>query len=164
MPAFLELSPGLVIWTIVNFSVFAFIIAKYGWKPMMDGLAARENAINESIQNAADANTEAKRVLDEAKARIANAQQEMMGIVREGKQQAEAMVQKAGDDAEVVKQQKIVESEREITRQKEEAIAELRGEVATLVVQATEMMLGRSMKDDDHKKIVESYVNEISKN
>ena len=164
MPAFLELSPGLVIWTIVNFSVFAFIIAKYGWKPMMDGLAAREDAINESIKNAADANTEAKRVLDEAKARIANAQQEMMGIVREGKQQAEAMVQKAGDDAEVVKQQKIVETEREITRQKEEAIAELRGEVATLVVQATEMMLGRSMKDDDHKKIVESYVNEISKN
>ena len=74
------------------------------------------------------------------------------------------MVQKAGDDADVVKHQKIEEAERDITRQKEEAIAELRGEVATLVVQATEMMLGRSMKEDDHKKIVESYVNEISKN
>ena len=164
MPAFLDLSPGLVFWTIINFSIFAFIIAKYGWKPMMDGLAAREAAINDSIKSAEDASAEAKEVLKEAKSRIANAQQEMMGIVREGKKQAEAMVQKAGEDADVVKHQKIEEAERDITRQKDEAIAELRGEVATLVVQATEMMLGRSMKEDDHKKIVESYVNELSKN
>ena len=76
MPSFLDLSPGLVFWTIINFSIFAFIIAKYGWKPMMDGLAAREAAINDSIKSAEDASAEAKEVLKEAKSRIANAQQE----------------------------------------------------------------------------------------
>jgi F-type H+-transporting ATPase subunit b len=84
--------------------------------------------------------------------------------VREGKAQAEAMVRKAGDDAEAVKQQKLVESQREIERQKDEAIKQLRAEVATLVVDATEKLLGRNLQGDDHKRIVEGYVNELSKN
>ena len=107
MPSFLELSPGLVIWTLVNFSIFAFIIAKFGWKPMRDGLAARENAITDAIKTAEATNAQAQAILQESKEKIANAQAEMMDIVREGKTQAEAMIRKAADEADVVKKQKI---------------------------------------------------------
>lgn len=164
MPSFLEMSPGLIIWTLVNFSIFVFIIAKFFYKPMRSGLEAREQTIANAIANAEKANAEATRILAESKERIAGAQQEMMAIVREGKAQAEAMVRKAADDAEAVKQQKLVESQREIERQKDEAIKQLRAEVATLVVDATEKLLGRNLQGDDHKRIVEGYVNELSKN
>ena len=123
-----------------------------------------EQTIANAIANAEKANAEAVKILAESKERIAGAQQEMMAIVREGKAQAEAMVRKAGDDAEAVKQQKLVESQREIERQKDEAIKQLRAEVATLVVDATEKLLGRNLQGDDHKRIVEGYVNELSKN
>lgn len=164
MPAFLELSPGLVIWTLINFSIFAFIIAKFGWKPMKEGLAARENSINESIRSAESANAEAQAILRESKERIAGAQAEMMAIVREGKTQADAMVRKAVEEADVVKHQKIVEAQREIERSKEDAIQALRNEMSSLVVEATEKMLGRNLQGDDHKRIAENYVNELSKN
>jgi F-type H+-transporting ATPase subunit b len=131
---------------------------------MRAGLEAREQTIANAIANAEKANAEATKILAESKERIAGAQQEMMAIVREGKAQAEAMVRKAGDDAEAVKQQKLVESQREIERQKDEAIKQLRAEVATLVVDATEKLLGRNLQGDDHKRIVEGYVNELSKN
>lgn len=164
MPAFLELSPGLVIWTLINFSIFAFIIAKFGWKPMRDGLAARENAINDAIKSAESTNAEAQAILQESKDKIANAQAEMMSIVREGKEQAEAMVRKAAEEADVVKKQKVEEASREIERQRDEAIQQLRTEVSTLVVDATSKMLGRSLQDDDHKRLADDYVNELSKN
>ncbi len=164
MPAFLQFDTGLVIWTLINFSIFAFIIAKFGWKPMRTAIASREQSIHDAIASAEMANAEAARILAESKERIAGAQQEMMAIVREGKTQAEAMVRKAGEDAEAVKQQKLVESQREIERQKDEAIKQLRAEVATLVVDATEKLLGRNLQGDDHKRIVEGYVNELSKN
>lgn len=131
---------------------------------MMNGLAARENGIREAIENANAANAEAKMMLQESKEKISNAQAEMMNIVREGKVQAEALVRKAADEAEIVKQQKLEEAQREIERQKDIAIAELRKEVSNLVVDATEKLLGRSLQGDDHKRLVETYVNELSKN
>ncbi|NQW30773.1 MAG: F0F1 ATP synthase subunit B [Ignavibacteria bacterium] len=164
MPGFLELSPGLVIWTLINFSIFTYIIAKYGWKPLKQGLAAREEVIANAISSAERANTEAKQILAESKEKIAGAQQEMMQIVREGKIQAEAMIRKAAEESESVKQQKLAESAREIERQKEIAIKELRAEVSSLVIMATEKLLDRTMQSDDHKKMVDAYVNEISKN
>ena len=33
-----------------------------------------------------------------------------------------------------------------------------------MVVDATSKMLGRSLKDEDHKRLAEDYVNELSKN
>ncbi len=164
MPAFLQFEPGLVIWTLVNFSIFVFILAKFFYKPMREGLDARENAIAESIVSAERANTQALSILQESKEKIAGAQQEMMAIVREGKVQAEAMMHKATDEAEAMKQQKLSESQREIDRQKDEAIMALRTEVSTLVVGATEKLLGRNLQGEDQKRIIDGYVNELSNN
>ena len=88
----------------------------------------------------------------------------MMAIVREGQVQAEAMMHKATDEAEAMKQQKLSESQREIDRQKDEAIMALRTEVSTLVVGATETLLGRNLQGEDQKRIIDGYVNELSNN
>lgn len=164
LPGFLQVNPGLIIWTLINFGIFAFIVAKFAWKPMMQGLAAREHSINDAITSAEKANTEAQAILRESKEKIAGAQQEMMNIVRDGKTQAEALIRKASEEAEHVKNTKITEASREIERQKDEAIKELRAEVATLVVGATEKLLARKMDGDDHARLVDGYVNELSKN
>ncbi len=164
MPSFLDMSPGLIFWTLINFTGFALIIAKYAWKPMMAGLKAREESIRENIENAERVSAEAVARLNESKAKIASAQAEMMTIVREGKNQADAMLRKAQDEAEHVKQHKIVEALSEIEREKDEAIIALRAEVSSMVIDATEKLLGRTMQDEDQKRLVESYVNDLSKN
>lgn len=131
---------------------------------MKAGLAAREQSIKDSITAAENANAEAQNILREAKEKISGAQAEMMQIVRDGKSQAEELIRKATDEADAVKHQKLVEAQREIEREKDEAIAQLRNEMSTLVVEATEKLLGRTLKDDDHKRIVNDFVQEISKN
>lgn len=164
MPDFLKLEPGLVFWTLVNFSIFVFILAKFAWKPMKEGMAAREQAIGNQIKSAESANAEAQSILREAKERINGAQAEVMTIIREGKSQAEGMIRKATEEADAVKQQKLAEAKREIDRQKDDAVATLRTEMANLVVEATEKLLGRTMQGDDHKRLADQYVKDISKN
>lgn len=164
MPAFLQMDPGLIIWTLVNFGIFAFIIAKFAWKPMISAIQAREQTITDNIKGAEAANAEAQQLLKESKDRIAAAQHEMMDIVKEGRVQAEAIVRRAAEEAEVVKQQKLAEAQREIERQKDDAIAELRAEVTSLVIGATEKLIGTKLDGEDHKRIIQSSVNELSKN
>ncbi|MES2766362.1 MAG: F0F1 ATP synthase subunit B [Bacteroidota bacterium] len=162
MDAVLTISPGLIIWTLINFTIFVLLLAKYGWKPMIAALNARENAINNSLQNAELANIEAQKLLNESQARMASAQHEMSTIIKEGRAQAEVYVRTAMEEAEKGKQAKLVEAQREISREKDAALRELRTEVATLVVQATEKLLGNKLDADSHRSMIEGYIDQVN--
>ena len=96
----LNISPGLIFWTLVNFGIFFFLLTKFGWKPMRDSLQAREKSINDAISNADAANKEAQRLMKESTEKLAGAQVEMMNILKEGRVQAERVVAKADEEAE----------------------------------------------------------------
>ncbi len=164
MDSLLDVNPGAIIWTIINFLVFFFIIFKMGGKAIVKGLKEREDNINKEINDAEAANKKAQEILVQAQEKIDNAQKEMAEIVAKGRKQAEDIVHKAAEDADKVKQAKIEESLREIDRQKDAAISELRTEVAGLVIEATEKILDEKLDKDKHIKLVESYIDKLPKN
>ena len=160
----LSVSPGLIFWTLLNFLIFLFLIIKFGAKPISNALQSREETIQKNIDDAAQANENAKALLEESEVKMNSARQEMAEIVSKGRSQAEEIVRKATEDADKVKQQKIEEAKNEIDRSKDNALKVLRTEVADLVVQATEKILGETLDKDKHKKIVESYIEKLPKN
>lgn len=160
----LNVSPGLIFWTLLNFIIFFFLLAKLGAKPIANALKSREANIQKNIEDAEKANVEAKKILAESENKMNSARQEMAEIVSKGRSQAEEIVRKAGDEAEKVKRQKIDEAKNEIERSKEIALKELRTEVAGLVVTATEKILGETLDKEKHLKIVESNIDKLPKN
>lgn len=160
----LNISPGLIFWTLVNFGIFFFLLMKFGWKPMRDSLQLREKSIQDAIAGADAANKESQRILKESSDKLANAQVEMMTIIKEGKAQAERVVSKAAEEAEKLKVQKLDEARKEMDRAKEEAFAELRAEVASLVMQATEKVLDTKLDAEAHKNLIASSIAQVSKN
>ena len=160
----LNISPGLIVWTLINFSIFLFLIVKFGWKPMRESLQAREKAIQDSITSAESANKEAQRLLKEATEKLTGAQVEMMNIIKDGRAQAEKTIAKAAEEAEKVKVQKLEETRKEMDRVKDETFAALKADVATLVMQATEKVLDTKLDGEAHKKLIESSIAQVSKN
>ena len=163
MDGVLSVSPGLIIWTIVNFTVFALIIGRMAWKPLTTALSERERNIEESISRAEKASEEAARVMKENEVKMAKAQQEMSEIVRQGREEAQAKVQAALQEAEKVKEQKMAEARAEIEREKQAAMQSLREEVSNLVVMATEKILKEKLDVGQQKKIVDTFIDEIQK-
>ena len=53
---------GTIFWTTVTFLIFAFLLSKYAWKPLMGALDARESSIRKSIETAKNDREEAERV------------------------------------------------------------------------------------------------------
>ncbi len=160
----LSISPGLIFWTLFNFSIFLFLIVKFGWKPMRESLEARTKAIQDSITSAEAANQEAQRLLKEATDKLAGAQVDMMNIIKDGRAQAEKTIAKSVEEAEKVKAQKLDETRKEMERVKEETFAALKADVATLVMQATEKVLDSKLDGDAHKKLIESSIAQVTKN
>ncbi|TAL70841.1 MAG: ATP synthase F0 subunit B [Bacteroidetes bacterium] len=164
MERIMDIEPGLMIWTIFSFLIFLAILIKFGTKPLLNGLTARENRIKDAIENADKANEQAKKILKESEEKLSSAQLEMADIIHKGKTQAEELIKKASEEADKIKKQKVDEAIREIDRNKESAIKQLRTEVAGLVVAATEKILDETLDKEKHYKIVDSYIEKLPTN
>lgn len=164
MDSLLNVNPGLIIWTILNFLIFLFIIIKFGAKPIMNGLKAREERISSAIETAEKTKLEAEKLFLESEKRINSAKEEMSQIVAKGRQSAEEIIKKATDEADSLKKTKLDDAIREIEKSKNIALGELRKEVAQMAVEAAEKIIDANLDKDKHYQLVEKYIEKIPKN
>ena len=156
-----DVNLGLTIWTFVLFVLFAFVLTKFGWKPMLAMIEEREKGIRDSVEGAQRASTEAQALLAQ--------HQELL---REGGRQREEIVKRAIADAEQLRAdlsaqarteaEDIVRKAREqIDREKRLAIQELRGQVADLAVEAASRIVTSSLTPDAQRKLVSEFIDKL---
>ena len=160
----IDINPGLMIWTLVTFVLLLFILKKVAWKPILTALDQRETAIKESLEKAEKAKEEAQRILYENQASLSKAEEESRKIVEQGRVYAEKLKEQMLKDSKEQAQKILSEATAEIDRKKEAAFGELKSQIADLVIQTTEKVLGETVDKNIHKKITDKYINEITKN
>lgn len=164
MDNLLSISPGLMIWTFINFGILLFLIIKFAGKPIISGLENRENHINEQIESAENANIKAAELLKESEDKIATAQEEMVTIVSKGREQVEIQLRKASEEADNIRRKKVDEATREIESQKIKALSEIRTEIAGIVVEATEKIIEEKIDQEKDLVLINKYIDKINQN
>lgn len=164
MDSLLSVKPGLVFWTWINFGIFLFLALKFGLGSILKGLKNREETIQENIDSAEIKNNEAKKLLDEAQAKIENAQKEISEMINQGKSQSKQLIDRAVEEANNIKKQKLDEATKQIDISKRAAINQIRNEVADLVIEATEKLLEEKLDKGKDLKLVESYISKLPNN
>src|ERR671922_1738182 len=84
-----DVNLGLTVWTIVLFALFAFVLSKLGWRPLLNLIEERERKILAAVQSAQQAQAEAQALLVEHK-----------DMLRDAGRQREEIVKGAVHDAE----------------------------------------------------------------
>lgn len=159
-----DVSPGLIFWTIVTFLILMFILKKVAWKPILTALDQRETAIRESLEKAEKAKQEAQKVLDENQANLARAEEESKKIIDQSRSFAEKLKEQMIQESREQAQKIINDATAEIERKKESAFNELKGQIAEIAVQAAEIILKENVNKETNKKIVDNYIREITRN
>ena len=158
---FTDLEFGLTLWTVVLFAIFAFVLTKLGWKPLLAMIEEREKSIHDTVGSAQKANEEAQRLLAQ--------HQE---LIREAGRQREEIMKRALADAETVKTDLIAQARAEsdrmvhkakeqIEREKKLAIQELRSSVADLAVEAASKIVQSSLTPEAQKKLVHEFIDNL---
>ena len=158
---FTDLEFGLTLWTVVLFAIFAFVLTKLGWKPLLAMIEEREKSIHDAVGSAEKANEEAQRLLAQ--------HQE---LIREAGRQREEIMKRALADAETVKTDLIAQARAEsdrmvqkakeqIEREKKLAIQELRSSVADLAVEAASKIVQSSLTPEAQKKLVHEFIDNL---
>lgn len=139
---------GLVFWMTLSFGIVLFVLAKFGFPVIMGAIKKRQEFIDQSLAAATEANeklagihAEGDQILADAKSQqqdiIAGAMAEKQQIVTAAKEQASAEAHKIAE-----------ESAKSIEIAKQNALKEVRSEVAELAVSIAEQILKEKMSDD----------------
>ena len=160
------LSPnfGLVIWLAIVFSILLVILKRYAWGPITSALEDRERTIDESIQRAEKALTEAKQLQADNERARREAEQEAQRLLRAAREQADHLrneeVQKTREQIQHLRDQ----AQAEIEREKDSALNALRAEVADLAIRAAEIILQENLDAPRQRRLVETFIDDLPKN
>ena len=156
------IKPDLSLWTVFIFLGLLLVLGKFAWKPIIDGLHAREKSIHDEI-------SEAKRQNEEAKSLLSQYQQQLA----QAAEQVKAMLEEARRDSEHTKEQIISEARSEATAERnralrdigvatDQALKTLAEQSANLAVSVAGKILQKQMSAADHAELIKQAVGEFS--
>lgn len=164
MDKLISLNPGLLIWTVFNFLIFLFLILKFGLKPMMNALKAREDSIANNLKGAQDANEKAQTMLNESQAKLQETAKEVNALIVKGREQANEIITNAKLEAEKLRQERLDNAVKEIKTAQDIAFVQLKNQIADMVIQATEKVLQEKLNEEKDMELIKKSVEKLSKN
>lgn len=153
-----------LVYRLVNFLVLLGVLIWALKKADLKGvLAARQEGINKSLSEAAEARQLAEQKLVEYEGKLAAASREMdeiqASIRKEAELEKERIIAEAKLAAVKIIEQSNVTAQQEVARAK----AELRAEAAKLAVELAEQTLRQKINKDDQNRFVDDYLSKVVK-
>lgn len=84
-PSIFGMNPGVSFWTLVIFIVLSVVLAKYAFPPILGYAAAREQRIQDALDEARRQREETEKLLEQQRQELLAARQEAQGLIAEGK-------------------------------------------------------------------------------
>ena len=157
----LNIEPGLIFWTIVTFLLLMVVLRAVAWKPLLAMLDEREQRISDGLAQADRAREEAEQQAESNRAALEQAQVEARAAIAEGRELAERVAQEVRERAEGEAAQVLEQARRTIEQEKNNAIQELRGEVADMAILATRRILDEQIDENRSRQIVDDVISRL---
>jgi F-type H+-transporting ATPase subunit b len=157
----IQVTPGLMIWTIVCFLITLFVLKRFAFGPVQKGIDDRRERIRQSIEEADRAREEARRLLEEHRQLIASAQTDAEQILSEARRVAESNERRMREELETDRQRRIEETRKQIEAETRRALEQIRVEVVELSLAAATKVTRKSLDDADHRRLIEEAVGEL---
>jgi F-type H+-transporting ATPase subunit b len=153
----LGIDPGILLAQLVNFIILLLILRVIAYQPLRKVLEQRKQRIAQGLEDARRAEEKLANIEKDYQAKLDEARVEGQKIVAEAsataEKQAAAIVAKANEDVARMKAQAQEEAELERNR----ILADLRSQVASLAIAATNKLIGASFDEQRQRALVDEF-------
>lgn len=147
-----------VVIAAANFVVFLVLMWTFAFKPVAKMLGDRRTRIEQGLRDAEQAKRDRENAEQERLTAITDARREANDILTRAQKVAQetrdADIAATRDELERMR----VRASEEIDAEKQRALAELRGEVADLALQAASRVVRETMTDQRQRRLVEEFL------
>jgi len=154
---------GLLFWMLLSFGIVAFILVKYGFPVIIKMVESRKTYIDESLLVAKQAYEQMAVVKAEGEIIVEDARREQVKIMNDAAQTRDLLIKDAKEKAGLEAVKLIAEARKQILIEKEDAIRDIRRQVAELSVDIAEKVLrGQLEKKDEQMDMINRLLDEIN--
>lgn len=150
-----------IIWGAIGFLTVLFFMLKFGYPAAKKAMSERTAKIQADLDAAEQAKADALAVKADYEAKVSDAKSEAARIIEEARQSADQL--KADQQARLTEELAAnrAQAQADIDAAKRAAMAELRGEVATIAIGAAETVVGQNLDRNAQIQLVEDYINRV---
>ena len=156
-----DVNAGLSTWTLIVFVGLLVILGKYAWGPILKAVETREMGIQAALDEAAQRNQEAARLLEEHRAQIADARRQVSELIAEGKAAGERVRAEIEEKARTEGQAIVERARVEIERERDEALQALRKESVDLALAAASRLIDANLDQAKDRQLIEGFLAEM---
>src|SRR6266850_1998767 len=147
---------------IISFGIVALLLQRFAYKPVIDMLEERRKRIAEGLANAEKIKSELARAEAQRQEILGQANTQATRLIEEARAAA-AKVQEAETQKAIAAAEQIIAKAREAAAQDHaRMLAELRKEVGRLVVQTTATVTGKILTPDDQRRLAEETAKQVA--
>jgi F-type H+-transporting ATPase subunit b len=138
----------------VNFFILLFILQRLLYKPFLAKMQERTTAIKTSLDQAQAAQAAAVRQQEDNEAKLRAAYAEAAAIREQALKEAAEESRKHIEAAQAQSRKLVDDTKAQLDTEIRRAREELRREVGDLAIAAAEKLVRRTLREDDHRRIV----------
>jgi F-type H+-transporting ATPase subunit b len=154
---------GLLFWMLLSFGIVVLILAKYGFPIIIKMVESRKTYIDESLLIAKQTYEQMAVVKAQGVTIVDNARREQVKIMNEAAQTRDMLIKDAKEKAGLEAAKLIDEARKQILIEKEDAIRDIRRQVAELSVDIAEKVLrGQLDKKNEQMDMINRLLDEIN--
>ena len=162
----MELKPVVTIsWElviqIINTIILFWILKKILFKPVIDIIDARENAIKADIATGEQAKNEGLALKAEYEQKLSVAKNEGQEIIKQAtlraEQKSEEIISTAKEEAINIKDK----ANRDIAQEKEKVMNELKNDISNIAILAASKVIEKDIDQAKHEEMINKFIEEV---
>lgn len=152
---------GLIFWMLIGFGILFFILAKFAWPIISNGIASRNKKIADQLTEAAKIHEEMQSLNKRHEEMLVQAKAERDDILAEARKLSQEMYDKAKLKASAESQAMIEDAKKAIYFEKMKAITDAKNEIANFSIDIAQKVLSQELSDrDKQEKLVEKWLDD----
>jgi F-type H+-transporting ATPase subunit b len=147
---------------IISFSIVCAVLYKFAYRQILSMLEERRQQIAQGIANAEKIKAELDRTEAQRQEVMAQAHAQGAIFIEEARAAAARVLAEETQKAIAASEQIIAKAREATAQDHDRMLAELRGEVGRLVVQASTTVTGKILTPEDHRRLVEETERQLA--
>jgi len=153
---------GLIFWMLIVFLTVLFVLWKFAWPSITKAIANREKYINDSVKAADEAFSKLESIKEERNMILSKAREEQNTLLKEVQVLREKLIEDAKNQARMEADKLIADARQSILAEKEQALKEVRNQVALLSIGIAGKVLRKNLESEKSQmELVDQILDEM---
>lgn len=157
-----SLSQNVSAWTVLIFLLLLAVLLKFAFPPILGYAAAREQRIQNALDEAKRLRTEAEQLLAQQREELVEAKRAAQQILVDARQAGDRARQDLLDQTRLQQEEMLARARQDIERDRERALESVRRDAVELALAAASKLLERRLGADEDRKLVADYLGRVA--